>query len=421
MPVLVGNNLWFGCRGNGARVGPYAYGGDLFTVLLSTTSGALGVWKSSDSGATWGEVDAANHPSVPYNASSPSDASYYQLESYAVDTISSYLYVAYYTGTPAAPAIRVRRFNMATSAWSTTFTGPSPAAVDLGTVVGPFRPLYIACRGVDDFVLIYFDIVSSLGVTKWTAYAGGTWTGSGTVSDGGGYSYWPLPIVQGATGVQIVYNNASLHKLRYRVLDALNSLSASQIIGDGDANTDTFGASYATAGDLIAPVCRYEIEIERGPEGGPLVDYPEFAGNPTYKAAVINAGNQASFADIDNLDPVVQRMVWMQDISDYATRIWTSNRNRTSGLWTPASLVIDVTPNRLTDVFVRAQRVLYGLAGPTYIFCAPSRASAVYTMELAPSDEGSSLSLACGSPPGGTVGVPYSHTLLASGGTVPYT
>jgi hypothetical protein len=78
----------------------------LYAVTQSTEP-ALHVWKSTDSGATWTEQDAANNPSVT-NANYPFDA---------CDTRSGpYVGMAYFTATNT---IRGRAFNMSTDTWDT--------------------------------------------------------------------------------------------------------------------------------------------------------------------------------------------------------------------------------------------------------------------------------------------------------------
>jgi hypothetical protein len=97
----------------------------LYAVTQSTTP-ELHVWKSTDSGASWSEQDAANNPSVT-DANYPFDA---------CDTRSGpYIGTARFTATNT---VRAALFNMSTDLWGTDL-----GAADVGTTFGNERSIRI--------------------------------------------------------------------------------------------------------------------------------------------------------------------------------------------------------------------------------------------------------------------------------------
>ena len=102
--------------------GPYARGTDIYTVLQNDTGALLTAWKSTDKGATWTAMDAANGP-VPTPDSANPD---YDTAWYGTDSDGTKIYVIYYTGSDpggtGGNVMTFQAFDMSTDTWGTLAT-----------------------------------------------------------------------------------------------------------------------------------------------------------------------------------------------------------------------------------------------------------------------------------------------------------
>lgn len=95
--------------------GPYVYGGNLYVVLADPVNYHAEVWKSTDDGATWAEVDSGNHKMFAINGSAQSPVSA------CLGYTSNLIQIAYIPDGDTQVAIAP--FNMATDAWGAVVTG----------------------------------------------------------------------------------------------------------------------------------------------------------------------------------------------------------------------------------------------------------------------------------------------------------
>jgi hypothetical protein len=138
---------------------------NLYVVALDKINNHVEVWKSTDSGQTWAEVDAANHKTVSSSAGSRcADA----------DIVGTTITIAYITG---ASTYSFCDFNTNTDTWGTPVN--STAGSTLVADATGNKPLFVARLNNGDTNI--WRVGDYTNMTLWRAiftdrYVSGTWT-----------------------------------------------------------------------------------------------------------------------------------------------------------------------------------------------------------------------------------------------------
>lgn len=158
--------------------GPFNYSTSLYVTLHDRTNNHVEIWKSTDSGVNWSEVDSANHPSV-------------RSSDQAIDTHRSgnTLYILY---TPSAGAtLAIIPFDLTTDTWGTPITGgPTTTAQHFHKVVK---------RSGGTYVVIWTDLDGGYRRINAVTYSG-SWSSTTVLLDPGTtdyttYEYWLISVV----------------------------------------------------------------------------------------------------------------------------------------------------------------------------------------------------------------------------------
>lgn len=216
LPATISATLsWPAYRG---EVGPFEIGGNLYAVLHVLSSSTVQVWKSTDGGNTWGEQDAAHHPT-------------YSSTSFFATTSGTTIYIAYIA---TGMVIRVIPFDTSTDLWGTA-TSDGPVANLMFT--GSHRPVPMARRSDGSYVVLYHGSTesvmgSSYTRVKYARYSGGSWTSNVDVAGTGGQvNYDVRTVVLGSSDrVHLIWSDATNSDLKHRSLTSGNTLNGIQDI-----------------------------------------------------------------------------------------------------------------------------------------------------------------------------------------------
>lgn len=304
---------------NGVFAGPYYYSGDVFVVVYESVGyqpggaqpggeqpgggvGAAALFKSTDGGATWIELDRANRPEfTPQPLGCPG---------FGVDSDGTNLHVLIpvWKNTGGAPSNDVRidyyEFNMSTGLWeglTALGTWDTRTTIDGGYASSPIQA---RLQTDGDLVLSYAIYNGSFDITYWRTYSGG-W-GSQTAVSKTDASTCPLAMVRGA--------GQRMHTLLWRptgpVLDMTSYTTAAGA-----------GSYQESVGELATP--------EPGLTPGP---WPN--GQPAYSST----SNEVAFPFIHGLT-----------LADVGVRVARSTSTEPPS-WTVDDLVDETTPVLPPDI-----------------------------------------------------------------------
>jgi len=424
---LVGTDLTFGSYSAASRPGPYSNGTRLFGVVfnvpatygLATT---IDVVQSLDAGVTWTAAGAG--------VVVPDDSSF------GCDVFGDILYIAH-SSAPGSDVdhwkLALSRFDMSTQ---TRVGTDVSAAIETVTIPrwGPLYPIHwfpilLACRGANDCVIAHCNPWTGWIPGAWITRWDGVWHASQKVSDDadGSYfpSYSPSAITNGTGGVQILYQNNGNFEIRFKVLADDDTLGAYVVVGLSINYMRAYNmALLASGGNLIVPQNAGLLNLRYGPEGGPFSS--DLLAGFNITVPFTDGGYQINHADLADIDPDNNTLIWIPDEGDTSTHIRYATKK--DGVWGPATtLYTPSTPiwehlGIPADVFIRrdTKRRVFFRTADYFMFCMASRSnSQIYYTELEEPEP--PFAVDCASPPGGIFGLPYAHAVTASGGTPPYT
>lgn len=138
----------------------YKHSGDLYVPAQYAAGRSIQIWKSTDSGTTWAEADAAHHPTTVADLVITGGGSH--MISYASDRNGTVLYIAYIA---ADSTVAMNTFDMATDLWGTEHSGGprygnTPQA-GLINDEGTFSLVYL--QASDQLVLVY-DLAVNISI-----------------------------------------------------------------------------------------------------------------------------------------------------------------------------------------------------------------------------------------------------------------
>jgi hypothetical protein len=143
--------------------GPFTYQGALYVLLVQQNASFTGIFTSSDDGATWTELDSANHISGSGVATPFFDG-------------ASTIVVAYLVAGPGQRVIHLKNFDLATATWGADYaTAGGPSGTQLGML--QVRP--------DNTVFLTYDTApptstppasNMFGAVYSQPSSGGAWT-----------------------------------------------------------------------------------------------------------------------------------------------------------------------------------------------------------------------------------------------------
>ena len=218
-PAAIGSGLFLSPHLSG-RSGPWEYNGNLYGVFNDTTNGHLEVWKSTDGGQTWVEIDSANHLS---GADGRFDSTF----------VGSTIHIAYGDGTGTHNA-SYASFGCATDTWGTATATGSTAVLDASVAQYAYG---ITVTTDGDIFVFYSGSYSNMGAKDAVYYRksgdGGTnWGGAVQFSPALANHYHFRGAVEGLSNVVHVFMwSESLTGTFERHLtsaDALSTVSATQ-------------------------------------------------------------------------------------------------------------------------------------------------------------------------------------------------
>jgi hypothetical protein len=111
-PATISGVSWPEHRNN--VLGPFLYEDSLYVAVLDVPNNHLEVWRSTDSGETWAEADAANHPAINNTASNRSTDAFVTGSVLSVGTVEA-----------GSVLMRIWRFDLATNLWAGGFNALS--------------------------------------------------------------------------------------------------------------------------------------------------------------------------------------------------------------------------------------------------------------------------------------------------------
>jgi len=411
--------------------GPYSYGGALYIVLIPqvaiNTSAPIDCWKSTDGGQTWSAVDHAHAVS-----SGVMEACFDGLHT---------IWVAYAPYT-AAGGISVIGFDLTTGHWGAPSVAGPAASV---------WPQLILPRPDGSQIIVYSSNVPGVQPGSFLTYAasfhGGAW-GTPFQFDAnaeaaiGGANYSGIENLFGCvdplTGIAHVFfpaleqNPAPVEHVFYQAItaaDALGSFYQFPNVGTVLVGTATgVGVPCIQGGKLVFPV--YEISgggvmlslYVGTPLAAPVwtlfsgIDptAPIFAGGFNRTPAASSDGTTVSIVyTLPTLDAAYwSGLIRVSQTTDFVTWVFTSStvfNIEQPGV--PPAYLVGGAQAQVGPLLLPAIGIAVTAIDPT--------ATAWQRFFL--SSAGPPLSITCGLFPSGQMGLPYSHTCVASGGTPPYT
>ncbi len=191
--------------------GPHASGSKIHVVLQDRANNNAEIWQSTDSGATWAEVDSGSH--AAFNGSS------FVLDTFRRDDILHVSGIA-----NGGTSISVTQFDIGSGTWGSSVTG--------GPVPDTARQFKCAVRAGGDIVSVFQAIQGgAIGIGR-QVYSGGSWGSTAWVFEPGvtdtiANDYFIKTIVMDSTGaVLIAATYVSGSKIRLCTIATDNSIGA---------------------------------------------------------------------------------------------------------------------------------------------------------------------------------------------------
>jgi hypothetical protein len=450
--VLYGTTLYaflYNSAGNTLSYKINNPGGDPIEIPAGVGDQKLHVLSSVDNGATWVDVDSFLITSV---------ASFGVAYTVCVDGDTAYIVHlrTHLDGVLVIDGLTVTPFDLSTETLgaSTDYATPEVGKISKGVpLIGDGSrevAFTMVRRGAGDMILLYSGpptgdpSIEAYGRVYCATFDGTTFTELGEVpGQAGDITYWPI---------SVCVDSGDIGHLLYR--DNTVGATHTQAHHVGLDPDGTFGTpqTVATAGYLtITPGTVSNIIRHVTGEGVEQIAFASleddglkvFLGtpelNPTWSSSVV-------VADVDTLTP--QYFWWMGLFLDIATNcVGMLGCSADADFYTelaqwehlagtlPGELVVGWTDTEVVDgKNVGRYKWSHGnppvgeevlFSTPTIVEVDPAdydglSAYAVYLFGPLV-DEPAALALDCDDPPGGTVGIPYSHQISISGGTPPYT
>jgi hypothetical protein len=435
------NYISFSSESIGAsiRLGGFVWGGYIYAVLQNYISpeGIMGIYRSPiTDGLVWTRLDAAHQPSYDYpNTLSQFDAS------------TGIIWLAYGEGGHNVNTIKINSFNCNTQLYGTEVS-TTPA---LG---GPFEQLQLVRLSTGD---LYVYILYNSG-TNWqiyyVKYASSIFSSAILVESDPITIDSTLSLLStyvdpsDRTGLiyeyatRVSYPTASV-VVSYRQIDASGGVGSASVIksytgtpsggtdagaiasGRGIIHGDAVWIPYAQTDNTRAPLVLVGTTLSAptwsfvSPDSGAVIPsgagiyyifpiiVPDISANPTYFVVVFSGGSA----------PPNVNQIWMVT---YKSGAWQTPVLFQDSIANPPAGTVD-SPNSNEPIaadavqlssgrwlFLTQYEVFFDMSGPDY-----TTGYAMVTM--------AGPSLACPLANTGEVGIPYSSSLTASGGTAPYT
>jgi hypothetical protein len=162
--VYIDNTNNFGTNLGAEGGGPLLHGTTLWVWGYRTGKG-LTIYKSTDDGATWSEVDAANSPAGPFAGAVAS----------SYDATGEKLYLLFKTTTTGLKWVD---FDLSTELW-----GTQSATFTAGATIGPYISLFRRSNG--DLIAMYNRLGSYVYLSVYSGGAWGAETACQTSTDSG--------------------------------------------------------------------------------------------------------------------------------------------------------------------------------------------------------------------------------------------
>ncbi len=400
-------------------LGPIESGGGRYFVLFGRTDGSsdvtIRVTKSVDSGATWATQDIANEPDVEFAGGLD------------VTTFGTDIFIVYAS---TLAAIREITFSMATDTY-----GSPTADKSFASTVSLVNLRAVRVSNGDIFA--FFDVNDFPGI-QYAKLSGGVWGANQSIEAGGGSdSYRLLSVVIDSTDLMHVFyqtriNTGSTRQLSYRSLTTAGTLG-SRVTVASQVNVDWNIGHVSVWGDnLVIPASPVSSSLKAGVFVGAGLASPVFAS-----FVLLDTNTQMfGFSDLylysfTSQDGVTDYVFWSSQAgignnSELDAIYYSSNLGMG---WSAPVLFYDANsfppPETIApdDQFIHRISIAVlnsGLFGTAVNLESSAFDGACIGFTLIDST-GGELAISCNNPPPGTVGQPYTHDLLASGGTPPYT
>jgi len=418
--------------------GVFRHGGNLFTVIVyPPVQQDVQVWKSTDGGVSWTQLDAANEPNALYDA-----------QCLAWDGANT-LTIALLPSPGASAPVILRNFDLAGETWGAPFGGagaPSPDAL-----FGLYR------RSSGDLVLLVEDTTALPGVpSRLGAYvfSGGAWSSivdletnvealpgwAGSGANIGSFNNVLPAVMDAADTLHIFFALTDpftpgwTDRFFYQQFLSGGGLgSFFDFPGQGALPVDLlyFGLTPAVGNNTIlmpvirslpGPIPGYVSVYVGTPLNAPV--WTELAA-PGVDAASYNVFDGTAPYPAAAFDGALWYVIFVQptDPAYGANQVRVAQSANPLLGWTTSTVydfLVDPTPPgfvfpgqafslpnwRIGSVLGRLAAFLPGFVDALFFLFAP------LVPPLVPS---------CNNPPGGLLLQPYSHTFTASGGTPPYT
>lgn len=315
--------------------GAVEHGANLYTLgtLQGAGTEAVGVFKSTDGGATWTEMDSANRKSLAdQNRASASAFAF------------SDTFRVYHTD-PTGDTLAVSDFNMATDTWGST----DVSAESIFGVLDTFGGID-GVRRSDGSDVIIFQAPDSGGVAvcKYVIRSGvGSWGSSVAI----GSAFQNNVMVGLALGssdrVHFIFREATA-SLYHKRLTAAGSLGSATFLDNLFSEGRPWGKPLVISGNLYVPYCLdYGVDHPQlAVSIGTDADTPSWSGDtpaddrvPGYAA---NSFSPFCMVDVGGVPWLV--FVGYHNAQDFPNGIWVARR--VSGVWTTPEEIVE--PEALT-------------------------------------------------------------------------
>ncbi len=411
----------FGSRNGETFVGPVErVNGDLYLVGWDTLGDLLTVLKSTDGGATYASQDTSNRP-----ANYPGGLD--------IVAVADTLHILY---CPSIDSVQIQQFDMTADLFSTA----SPAKSNANSFFNSTCRLARVSGG--DFYAFWNEADGSFVTNpiKYAVYNGASWGSTLPIVSTVNRNYGLRGVIADANDlIHVVFQDgassiSSSRVLTYRSLTTGGTVSTSTVIESVSRSADWQVGHLSIWTPVATPLLVVPTPRMTSPADKASVYIGTNLAGPISFDPVVQLNNSiGSTADaymysVLSADEATVYVFWASRLNAGASQIdalyYSSNDG--SG-WSDPVLFYDAVANPPDDSPAADSQLIHRISAvqltsgnfgvtinlETTLF--GDACIAFYLIDTA------ALDIACGSPPAGTVGVFYTHTFPASGGTPPYT
>ncbi len=395
--------------------GPWLIGGNWYASGKNSSS-SRDVFKSTDGGVTWAVQDAANH-ATPTNGEDFVIRVGPLIKALTVNAGGKYV---------------LKVFDTATDTWG-AFSSDGPAASPTVSQA-QFRARMCEVASGDVYVFYAFQSAPSPVQVdiRYTIFSSGSWSAPVVLLAGApNLQHWingVLPVSSTLMYVFLKENTSGSTNLGALAYISLTTSGVIGLLGVIDAASLKYASGHSTVSadgtSIILPY--FDASQLAGVWVGTPLNAPAWAFTPVDTTAAINTADTGTVNDFTSAfafaDSGVDYLIW----ANSSTGILTVNQvmyssNSGSG-WSAPALLYDEIANppvwigsNFPDLYSISAAIIGGnLLVITNINCDGTAFVAQTPVSTPPS-------IICDNPPVGQVGVFYTHTFPASGGTPPYT